>query len=264
MSEIETLAPSNEPSPDVRLNAAENSPESLRRLTALKEVLAELSEDHSDIVGATIYGSTASGKARPDSDIDGYVYADISKSENPDIAEHIVATKEVFSVEVAFGEELGKAMSDDINSRILAKMGELSAIEKDGKDALSDLKVVPISEDIINQNIAELSDWAQAHNAREQYWRDLETSEEIPEEYNLPELPDSPSSLARQINGLFHPDVSGSLGDYRRQVVEGLKQLGAAGEYVWQGVADFIETFEGNREIEEMPRTLEEAARVYG
>jgi hypothetical protein len=140
-----------------------------------------------------------------------------------------VATKEVFSVEVAFGEELGKAMSDDINSRILAKMGELSAIEKDGKDALSDLKVVPISEDIINQNIAELSDWAQAHNAREQYWRDLETSEEIPEEYNLPELPDSPSSLARQINGLFHPDVSGSLGDYRRQVVEGLKQLGAAG-----------------------------------
>jgi predicted nucleotidyltransferase len=268
MNSAETQTDLQPQTPDSRMDIDRASVESQVRISAVKEVLAELSAEHHDVAGVTLYGSTARGEAGQASDIDGYMYVDVGVSSAINPETDLMHETNEFSSEVFFEPEVGDGMSAAVHMALAEKLGDDFVTDKHDDDPFKDFKIVPISEELILQSISEIKEVVQATAARRKYSDrndGLGVFDDYSDDpYEPPAIPEGPDTLGRQFEGLFHPDVSGSLAPYRQVLLRGLSEIGDGGQIVWENVKRFVETFEGRGEIPEFPDTLELACEVYG
>jgi hypothetical protein len=219
--------------PDVRVFAhPERTAESDKRLDILDRTISGYQERHDFIEGATVYGSTVHGGGHTESDFDTFVYVDPNQ------------LPEEFSTEIdgvrTMTEDDQLAMGKAIQVDLMSELGQKVVKKEGGESEKNDVRVVPMSEEIIKERLGE---WFKTH-------KDF------------------------AIAGLFHPAV-GEKGDIRRLRIALLDELGSMpnGQEIWKDIATFWiprgETpWNGGKlpdmpEAARLPESLEDARRSF-
>lgn len=245
------------------------------RMAVIREEVKSLQGKHPEVLSFCMFGSMTTGTARPESDIDGYLFVDVAKSAaarktSPDAiietqkSEHSGTPTTYFIEEVASGYTL--PVRDAFKSKL-----ELS------DEHVEHIRSRPISREIIDQHvdsvigqIQELERYKLAIAERElndPFDKPDSTPEEIQAYWDSrPEHPPLPD-VGTNLSAMFHLEVGGGIGEYRQYLINKLEGLGEAGEKAWRTIIERTEAMEQHlRTGTEVsyPRILEKAKQVYG
>jgi predicted nucleotidyltransferase len=181
---------------------------SAETLAKFRDELKEFMKDHPEIIGATVYGSQVKGTARPDSDVDTFLFVDEEKIGLPlesgkgvddresDIATHIDTTiSRPFKSLWAKSSGLNEEDMKDVRFRILSQ----SRIDHDLQTMESYLEKM----DKFNKN-----------------------------EGDRPSLDQRP--IAPAVGRLFQLQLGRGLDTYRAYVLKSLEKKGELGDKIWE------------------------------
>lgn len=204
----------------------------LERLHSVVDVIDTLQDEHPEVLALTILGSSVKGTARPDSDVDGFLYI------NQD------AVRE--------GYDQNKYASL-IQQKIIEK--KISPNQRE-----NDIKVRFVNEQIVSTAIKDMLEVAKEGKLKE-----------LSDQKGDPETIIKKKSILiarRLLSSFFHMETGGGIGKYRLTILENLSQLGGLGEEVWKFIIGDTEANEQNFTTKSTdkvgyPRTLDEARFVY-
>jgi hypothetical protein len=232
------------------------------RLSVVKEEVKKIQQEHPEVLSFCMFGSMTTGKARSESDIDGYLFIDANivaknKRVNPAcIQETDFSPSEVprtyFTKEVS--DEYTLSLRDNLMRRLNLTV-----------DQVKHVRARPISEEIIDQHV---DNTISQINSLEDYKR-RKAEFEISEPYNLAARPEHPPlpSAGVTLEAMFHLEVGGGITEYRQYLLTKLEQMGDTGTKVWKIIIEGTEMMEQhlrNHTDVTYPRTLEQAIKVYG
>lgn len=248
-----------------------------KHLTAVKEEVDEIKEKYPEVLSLCLFGSMVKGTAHEDSDIDGYLFIDsASAAAKENIPEEQIIKYHQTRNDVYFTDEVAGRYTHEFRDGLKQKTG------LEDKD-VEHIRSRPISERVINDSIQAA---LQYQKAKEQYYKDLDQydidqkvwvkntpkrgqSIEVILEHqkNKPKRPVSPDPVSTSLGSMFHLDVGGGIGKYRKMLFTKLVELGPAGEEIWKSVIGNTERMENNLRgdpSKRYPRTLVEAIEIYG
>lgn len=237
------------------------------RIDGLKDVVADLKKEHPEVLSFAMFGSMVKGTAREASDIDGYLYVDADLAKEFSGQGSDVLQKSADGKVTTFSDELQQQYEQEIRNKL---KGRLNLSD----EQVRHIRVRPINEQIVDDEIAKLDDYtAKAEQFKQEsasYWdalqANLDGKGEIPDPASYPQYPDIESS-STNIFPMFHLKVGNGIEKYRAYLIDRLSQMGERGEKIWQQVIESTESLEQNLQSntgKRYPRTLEEAASVYG
>lgn len=260
-----------QPDPDQRLFAnPERTSEADERLRVLNETIEAYQADHPFIEAATVFGSTVHGEARPESDIDAFVFVDPASL--PEEFSTEVNGRRVLTARDA--KDMGRAMQVDL----MAGLGK--TVTRDGEHEKNDVKVFAINEAAIEEELAkqikQYEAFARYRQARDilidRYHGQNPLPEQDFDEYATQALgePPYPDSIDWSIPALFHPGVGDTerLQTLRSAVVNSLPES-AGGAKAWEEIKDRVAMFEGDLHHRDdlsvaLPDTVADARQAFG
>jgi hypothetical protein len=216
---------------------------SAQMLDTVARTAEELARQLPEIVGVTVFGSVARGEARADSDVDAMVFVEVRgdarTQSNPRLAGEPAVLPE--------GEgPLDSKTSFHPIVELDYKWPINRALVRNGIDK-SDIDVCPISDEIIDTQVAKVLAGAEKINNNE------------PNSVTVP----------RNLRGLFHaPVMTEGLVGYQHRVMVMLAQS-PHGETAWNMIRDMVVGYEQGRKGDfggahrEIPGTLEEARIAF-
>jgi predicted nucleotidyltransferase len=230
------------------------------RVGAIKEIVTELKNEHPEVLSFCMYGSMVKGTARLESDVDGYLFVDASEAgegqntvdNEPKINKQddgTVSTKP----QARFTEEPENFYKTALENKFKDKIGFDESKTKD-------LKVLPISKEIIDSHVDALKKNFEDLKAYEKAWEnmDWEAGGESPRR------PDD-IYVSDNLSKMFHLEVGGGIRKYRQHLIEKLSSLGEAGDKIWREIMDATATMEhGGIDNARYPKNVEEARKIYG
>lgn len=230
-----------------RFELAENSV-ARSRLDNFRDGLKRFQQQHTEILGATVFGSMIKGEvARAESDVDAFLYIDFDALTEED------KKKDVKDVENKF------------RSGLLKELGVVS--EDEAHEFYHDLVPKLLSKEILDSNIQANIDYEVTNDVIREKRRNLDTSsmteDEIDKLYS--EEPENQPLDNLQIGGMFHARVGSGIEKYRKLFLEKLVALPnrEMAEKIWMGVYAQIVTMEAGDKKRIVPRTLEDALQTY-
>jgi len=247
--------------PDARLYHEGRNLESDRRLEALKEVCEDYLP-YDFVVGVTVFGSTAHGRAHEKSDIDTCMFIDpdeLADSDDP--------------IEL-----------DDSDYREIALIIEQSLAQKLGvqPEALSssercDVRVYPINERIVQQIVGNFERQTEVYSDYENKRSELLARRIGSDNYSWEKFNEESQAMIGDepkipimdvsVSKLFHPAVGdpSRLNELRSQIISVIN-ASQYKEEIWQDVVLVIETFEGSLHDNgiQFPKNFEEARFAFG
>ncbi len=231
-----------------------------QRISAVKKEVKHLKQEKPEVLSLCMFGSLTTGKTRPDSDIDGYLFVDADEvSKKYQIENELFLETEVDSqgnIETYLKETLASRYTSPLRENLRKHFLEEEDVEH--------IRVRPISTEIIDYHVENLR----------QHLESMKTYQQESDEYkrnnyqgDQPEMPDiiMPST---SLGAMFHLDVGGGIVKYRQYLISKLSDMGDIGEEIWKVVIqDGTEMMEQHLNTEtdiSYPRTLGEAKKVYG
>lgn len=211
-----------------------------------------------------MYGSTVKGTLQEDSDVDGTWFRTVGTTDT------VNTTIEVSPIDaVLIRTRFDLNTQNNLELKVRTLMAERIHIPA---EELPHLRVLPISESIIDEQIQHALPWAKAmqaykerHNLINKYldensgldWRDA------PEHIPPPDL----ASVGSNIAAMFHLQIGKGIEPYRKYVIDQLMSQGDLGEIIWNDIIVSVENIEQNLNSGSLtkgyPRTLLEAKAVY-
>lgn len=249
---------------------------SQKRLEALKKTVDSMRREHPEVLSFSMFGSMARGNAHKGSDIDGYLFVDVTEREKQsshDGTEASLFLKDTSNDSGAETSFLPNAAATyrEIFSKLMSESSEMNPQQIE-----EGLKVKPVSPRIVTEhlnslveNVATERAYHEANKAWEASAPADTTDLTVLLEHRRAE-PERPRGLkllpSSVLLGMFHLDVGGGIRPYREQVVRELQKHGPDGEAVWSKIIEWTERMEnhGNKTEKRYPRTLAEAEKVYG
>lgn len=203
-----------------------------QRIEAVRASYESFKDSNPEVVGLTLFGSTVRGEVKLASDLDAYVFIDAQRvASNLGVDESsILHTNELsFSVgDVSFDEELEYKYYKGFTDRVMASTGlEITKVK--------DIRIRPISNDIIDAEVDRLCTWS------------------------------GESYASSNLQAMFYLQIGTDLDRYRKHVLERLEGKGELGEKVWEAVVRDLEYWEqdGKQGVGKYPKKLSEAKFMY-
>jgi len=223
------------------------------RLQVIKSELVEIQRKHPEVLSLCLFGSMVKGTAHQGSDIDGFLYVDSETvAQNENSSEGGVVEYDKETNQTYLTEKIGNKYLTELREGIKSKT---TLEDKD----VADIRVCPISEKIIDAEIANLLEF---HRNMKKYNEDLDSwiaDESKPE-------PTRPEHVSASLGKMFHLDIGGGIRRYRKLFIDKLARLGDSGEKIWSSTIMGTEMLENNLSTDKAkhyPRTLAEASAVY-
>lgn len=256
------------------------TPESQRLRDAFHDSLEHLTVASPEIVGGTLFGSSARGTAERSSDVDGFVFVDIDLLQDgperrevlcADSAERIANTwgdlgRSVFgrspkvregSLRLAAGEQ--DTYQSMVRHEILDRLGSRDA------GLVENVSVMPISEGTLTALVKHLSTWHLV----------LQPRRIIYDRFDKKQRPQiTMPTWAYYLSALFMADTylgksASPLNTYRIHTLEELAKFGEKGDRIWQQVVKQLRIFENPNhgkwfaKSPEYPDTVADALAYY-
>jgi len=235
------------------------------RLKETQAVVREIKSEFPEVLSLCVFGSNIKGKARKDSDIDGYLFVDSLqlakklKCDEKDIVVTEIEDREFYkSKKIHFNEDIASRYSGLIREQLKTRL------------CLTDRQVEhvrtrPISESIIDNYIEDWKGWDKNMQLYEiasiEYDRSLDNGDFL---QNRPKLPGNMQTSF--IPYIFHMAIGQGIEKYRSYLIKKLCDLGNSGERIWKEVIEGTEMMENYLNTGTniyYPRTLEEAKEQY-
>ncbi len=218
------------------------------RLDSFRDAIKTFQKEHSEVLGATIYGSMIKGdQAKATSDIDSFLYIDAETL--PD-EEKIKNSNEVES---------------EYHSYFLKSLN----VNEEESKYYKDLRIKLLSGQILEDDI---NSYIKYEKNIEEYKKILKEkyTYEISEEEKEKLLSQEPKikRIDFAISGMFHARIGSGIKKYRQLFLDKINALSdkKMAEKIWDDVYFNLKTYEQrndpNRNIK-IPSTLSEALRVY-
>lgn len=224
------------------------------RLEAIKNTIGEIKSSHPEVLSLTAYGSMVKGTARESSDIDGYLFVDaesVNGQTQTDRFDNIV-----------FSQDIQTKYQD------LARLGLKEKADL-ADEQVKDVLVLPISGEIIDEEIGRLLPYAQqiAEYRKAKEEAEISGKDILDEDY--PHHPDNEqwTHANNNLSSMFHLAVGKGIEKYRGYLLDRLKTYGDAGEVVWEdivGSVKFMEQGKSEKPFDKYPKTIQDAERIYG
>ena len=239
-----------------------------KRLKAVKKGFRGLSENYDEVIAVTLYGSTVTGHATEESDLDNCIFVDPSKASqrNPKIEVntiHRTSERGTILSSTGFDKETGI-------DYVTAFHDAVSNADPDTpEDFVSHASVYAISNEIIDHHVDDYVEFIKV--ALDYVGKKMEYEDYINGGGNkttAPEVPKQPQrkEIGSNIPAMFHLQVGHGLDKYREYLIEKLVGLGDLGLQVWKGIIRIVEATEQYDALgtdKTYPRTLAEAKKTY-
>lgn len=235
------------------------------RLNELQRVVDEVKAEYPEVLSVCVFGSSTKGRARKDSDIDGWMFVDSAI-----VAEKLECSQsDVLDVEVK-DDDFGRRKSTFFKDKVEVGYGDLVRAKMKERLGLSDeqvehIRALPVSEAIIEEYVEDWRIWDESVQKyqidREAYMTALENRD-----YSLerPVLPDNPQLSV--LPYMFHMAIGRGVEKYRAYLINKLEALGDGGDRVWRRVIERTEMMENHLNSGtglSYPSTLAEAKNQY-
>jgi len=242
------------------------------RMEAVKQVVDDIKSVHPEVLSFCMFGSMTSGRANPDSDIDGYLFVDASKTAEKNSkapADILETTKpEEGSIRTYFVPEVENEYSGTMRQELIGRLNLTP-------EQVQHVRVRPISEQIISEHVEDLRE--QVKDLREFQTRVAEWESRNPEGSGRPiqevidyyeQRPKHPGfpSPSVTLQSMFHLQVGNGIQPYRTHLINQLSGMGKEGEEVWKAIIQGTEMMESHLQTDTgklYPRTLENAKKMY-
>src|SRR5258708_1928851 len=128
----------------------ENFPEvAKQRLRAIKEEVKNLRQEKPEVLSLCMFGSLTTGKSRPDSDIDGYLFIDLDKAakRKSTLPSNITETEidDLGTPETLLNDEVSLSYSQPLRDRLKQDL-------KLSDEQVKHIRSRPISKEIIHEH----------------------------------------------------------------------------------------------------------------
>ncbi|HLD25573.1 MAG TPA: nucleotidyltransferase domain-containing protein [Candidatus Andersenbacteria bacterium] len=226
--------------PDLSEKRFHLSPESFNqeRIQGIKNAMREIKQESPEVLALTMFGSMVKGTARERSDIDGYLFVDADevakKYPTRDVIETVTENDDYFVSTTYLKPDIDAIYKSALREK-LQKSLKLS------NEQVKDIRIRPISNEIIDKEIANLTE-AQKKSER-------------------------PALASSNLSAMFHLGVGLEIRPYRHHLIDKLSQMGDSGEKIWKEVIGATEINEQNftyNDKKHYPRSLAEARQTYG
>lgn len=232
------------------------------RIEGVRSSVDHLQQEHPEILGLTLYGSTVKGTSTEASDIDGFVFVDAEKvlgSQDSEITKEVIDDK--------YGDSMGDFFEDSTQIKYEELVrGVLRSQAGLTEEQVKHVRIRPVSKRIIDTQIAQLSDYVDRLSEHKiKYSEYLSGITSGGKRIERPEMPETVPTTYN-LSGLFHLKVGKGIEAYRAYTVDKLSSMGSNGEQVWGQIIESVESLERNMHSGTQiryPRTLEEARRAY-
>lgn len=229
-----------------------------KRMAIIQKKVKEMKEGHPEVLSLCLFGSMVKGKARPESDIDGFLFVETEEAD--DFAQ---PTNLKNSEEERLAKSIEKNYQDELRSGLT---GLLHLTEEQTQD----LHVMPINKQLVDKGLTKIlkafeseKDYKKAHDE----WKKNKPLDYVDEYYKQePERPHLPLPEQR-LSAMFHLDVGGGIKKYRDYLLKRLDEMGEDGEKAWQEIIRYTEMMEQDLSFgtgKKYPGTLKEALKIYG
>lgn len=260
------------PSLDKKRFIAPKNQEAQQKLHAFREVVEKIAGLRPEIAGATVFGSMTKGNADNKSDIDAFLFVDAEK-----IGEITNEEKNSAEMELAFKPVPKHVLFNDLAMKARFKpLIEQEMQEKTSFRPDINLFVRVLSKNIIEDEISkiienekEITNWEASISAIKAKRKSTDISEWDSTLINSPPAPIKYIHDWR-ITALFYMQVgrnTPSLREYRKQILESLKEEGELGQKVWSKIVKDLRDSEryGEQTKDKLyPLTINDAVHHYG
>lgn len=224
------------------------------RVEAIKNTMDEIKSEHPEVLSMTLFGSMVRGDAKEASDIDGYLFVDAGGVNGQTQTDRFDNT--VFSQDI-------QAKYQDLARLGLKEKSDLA------DEQVKDVLVLPISREIIDEEIGRLLPYAQQISEYRKAKAEAEISGRDILDEDYPRHPDSEqwTHANNNLSSMFHLAVGKSIEKYRGYLLDKLKTYGTAGEVIWEdivGSVKFMEQGKSEKPFDKYPKTIQDAERIYG
>lgn len=232
------------------------------RQQAVKDSVREIKLENPEILSFCMFGSMAKGRARLESDIDGFLFIDADKIANK--SKQSATTAGIERKEDEFGSRSKKAFSKlriDLESNYINTLRNKIKQKTDLTDnQLEDIKAIPISRQIIDQQLEELrKSFEEPERYETQAPSFLDENKMVTMENEVIAI------VGDNLSKMFHLETGGGIREYRKYLLDKLSDLGEIGEKIWREIIDSTATMEhGSLSVARYPETLKEARKIYG
>lgn len=244
------------------------------KLTALRETVEELRDVYggvpNPIIGATLFGSISQGQAKEYSDIDAWIFvrSNDDYDDSPEDKKFITKQKTFLQKSQTVRNMYTNSdwnwihrLEERARWILAKKTGTFRFNDMDSRDAMKDLKVIPLSETIIRQLVKELTDPLPLRPRQPlSGFAGVETKRKD----NM--YPEWMSTIVP----MFHLAIGNDIRKYRRAFLEELLKHGAKGEKIWQEVRTQLIMRERGKKGKERPEgihypeTITDALQAFG
>lgn len=231
-----------------------------QRIAAVKTEIAKLRVTKPEVLSFCMFGSLTTGRSKPVSDIDGYLFVDADKAaEKRDVSSGEVietTTDEYGSIETVFEENI----ANDYVSQLKEHLKHDLLLED---EQVKHIRSLPVNQEIIDSHVENLRQRVEDNVAYEK-----KLQQYVESGYNgaCPDRPYSPMP-STILKAMFHLDVGGGIGKYRQYLIDKLSDMGGIGESIWKTVieegTEMMEQHLNTQTDVKYPRTLTEARELY-
>ncbi len=236
------------------------------RLVATQTAIHEIQSEHPEVLSLCCFGSSTTGAARETSDIDGWLFVDVSKlAAQTDLDEdNFVETKDI---KRPYGTrksiQLKKDVREKYNQLIRSKLKQEQGLTD---EQVQHIRAVPVSSAIIDVLVEDLYGW---DTKLQQYYSVIEENNRRLDAHDTntisAKMPDRPSLGI--LPDMFHLAVGRGIEPWRTVLLAKLVSLGKPGDRIWQEIitnTEMIENHMNSGTNKAYPRDLDQAIKVYG
>lgn len=234
-----------QPQKRFRINAESFARE---RLKGLRESFSEIQKEYPEVVSLALFGSMTKGKAREESDIDGWIFVDASRVPMAETGKPTVE-----KVKTGGGMEEYR-LTPDVAQRYSGSLREkLKTRLQLTDEQVHHLRTLAISPEILEDELLKITGDVQKLLT----WENASGTKRGPR-------PDV--QIPTNLYAMFHLSLGNDIRAYRSQLLERLNRMGDVGARAWKEIIWQTEFMEQGMPIKptdrRYPRTLEEAVAM--